>query len=238
MFRKTANRKGWLGCAIILIAASAHAQTISPVTVDFKEKARGKVTVTNNALFPMDVIFQPVSFDLTEDGHQIFRPLDSSVHVKLSTSSFRVPPRQSFDLVYEATSDSLPGWFAIDCQMSHLPRAGDLKVVAHLIHTVYLLQKKPLQKDDFAVDKVTYDPSKQELSVLLENKSSDMGRSLGIDVLHSAKNAGANVHRGGFVVLPHSKRSVSIAWTSADEPDGVVVQFDRFKLEAKLDSTP
>ena len=53
-------------------------------------------------------------FDVTEQGEVVDAPFDSTrLHVKLSAMSFRIPPRGSYTVFYEARADSLPAWFNI-----------------------------------------------------------------------------------------------------------------------------
>lgn len=79
----------------------AVAQTISPVIVEYREKAQGKFQLTNDSDFPLFVVLEPQSFSVDKGGNPTFRPLDPGIHVSLSTMSFRLAPKQ----VYTGISD-------------------------------------------------------------------------------------------------------------------------------------
>src|SRR5262245_33968270 len=135
---------GWMSCLLLagmLGAAPAHGQTIRPVVVEYRApRAQGRFGLVNEGLTPLDVVLEPKSFDVTEDGEPVYRPLDPRLHVRLSEMSLKIPPKQSRFVFYEATSDSVPGWFVIPCRMSGFPRRSGLDVCIELPHTVYLIQ--------------------------------------------------------------------------------------------------
>ena len=94
---------------LALLASAAHAQTISPVIVEYREKAQGKFQLFNDSDFPLNVVLEPQSFSVNSEGAPTFRALDPSIHVRLSTMSFRLAPRQTYTVFYQASADSLPG---------------------------------------------------------------------------------------------------------------------------------
>ena len=65
--------------------------------------------------------------------------------------SFRIPPRGSYRVFYEATGDTLPAWFNILSAMSGARTENGLNVRLLLPHVVYLNQKQPLRKAEVAV---------------------------------------------------------------------------------------
>src|SRR5258708_29831138 len=93
-----------------LVAESA-AQTVRPVIVQYNGTARGKFELVNNTLQPMNVVIEPKSFTITEEGDGVYGPLAKDIHLKLSAMSLSIPPKQSRYVFYEATADSLPAWF-------------------------------------------------------------------------------------------------------------------------------
>src|ERR1700675_4831535 len=97
----------------LVLAAPGFAQTVRPVIVQYSGAARGKFELVNNGLQPMSVVLQPMSFTITEGGDGVYGPLASSIHLKLSATSFRIPPQQSRFVFYEARADNLPAWFVI-----------------------------------------------------------------------------------------------------------------------------
>src|SRR5262245_9010890 len=106
----------------VLCATPLHAQTIRPVIVEYvKNKAQGRFELVNDGVTPLNVVLEPKSFDITEAGEPIYRPLDPRIHLRLSTMSVRIPAKQSRFVFYEASCDSLPAWFVIPCTFSGLP---------------------------------------------------------------------------------------------------------------------
>src|ERR1700674_3062281 len=101
------------GSVLIVAMGQACAQTVRPVIVQYGGSAQGKVELINNALQPLNVALEPMSFTITQDGNGVYGPLSSDVHLKLSAMSFRIPPRQSRFVFYEAKPDKLPAWFVI-----------------------------------------------------------------------------------------------------------------------------
>lgn len=85
-----------------LVAASA--QTVSPVVSEFnKAHGKGTVTATNNAIIPQVVTVRPYS-----TGPDGLRELDSTVHIRLSESSAKVPPRTAHSFDYDIICDKAP----------------------------------------------------------------------------------------------------------------------------------
>jgi hypothetical protein len=103
---------------LVVLAAPlpATAQTVQPVIAEHHgKKTQAKFELVNNGLVPLNVVIEPKSFDVSIDGEVTYRPLDSSVHLKLSAMSLRIPARQSRYVFYEASADSYPAWFVIPC---------------------------------------------------------------------------------------------------------------------------
>ncbi len=85
-----------------------RAQTVRPVIVEYKGSAKGKLELVNNSFQPTNVVIEPRSFTIKEDGDGIYGPLAKDIHLKLSSMSLRIPPKQSRYVFYEAKADSLP----------------------------------------------------------------------------------------------------------------------------------
>ncbi len=93
---------------------NATAQSVSPPIAEYQQRARSSFQLINSGLFPLSVVLEVRGFSVTEQGEVQDVPLDTSrVHVKLSAMSFRIPPRGTYTVFYEATADSLPAWFNI-----------------------------------------------------------------------------------------------------------------------------
>src|SRR6266850_3979310 len=135
------GRRAWrlllLVVGVSVSPRTAAAQTIRPVVVQYRQPhAQGRFEVVNDGLVPLSAVLEPKSFSVTDDGEAIYRPLDPSIHLRLSAMSFRIPPRQTRVVFYDVTADSVPSWFVIPCTLSGLPSRNGLDVRIELPHTV------------------------------------------------------------------------------------------------------
>src|SRR5262245_9319336 len=104
-FRSARVRRAILRALLPLLGAAtgpawtappARAQTVRPVVVEYVgSKVKGKFELVNDNLTPLSVILEPKSFDITETGEAVYRPLDPRIRLRLSAMSVRVPPQQS-----------------------------------------------------------------------------------------------------------------------------------------------
>src|SRR5258708_26740919 len=103
-------------CALILAAMQMAAQTVRPV-VDENivkgpgKKASGRIEYVNDSLQTLNVALDSRSFTVSDTGELSYQPLDARIHVKFSSMSFRIPPKQSYFVFYESWADALPSWF-------------------------------------------------------------------------------------------------------------------------------
>ena len=104
-----------LSSLLFLSACVASAQTIRPVIVEYVGQAKGRFELLNDSLVPTNVIVEPKGFLIRATGQVIYQDLDPSLHVKLSATSLRIPPKQGRFVFYEAKADLLPAWFVINC---------------------------------------------------------------------------------------------------------------------------
>jgi len=104
-----------LASAVLVFALSAgvSAQTVRPLINELSNPAKGRVEYVNDSLTPLNVVLEPKSFTVSETGEITYRQLDASVHLKLSTTSFRIQPQQTYYVFYEASSPQSPSWFVI-----------------------------------------------------------------------------------------------------------------------------
>lgn len=212
------------------IGRLARAQTISPVVVEYQEKGEGKIELTNSSLRPLVVILEPKSFNIAPDGTGIYRPLDASIHVELSTMSVRLLPKQSYTVFYKASADRLPAWFTIYAAFSSPQRAPGLSLRILLPHTVYLCQKEPLQKDAIALSNVFFDEEAKRVTFDIENRGADYGR------VRSGTASGGHDSSdvGGFALLPGGMRHVVIPWSGHEDPQQLKLHFDSFDLKSPV----
>jgi len=217
-----------LALAILLLASiAAHAQTVSPIITEYKEKGEGKITLTNDTLTPLVVFLQPQSFSINPDGSAKYRPLDPAIHVELSTTSVKLQPKQEFYVFYKAHADTLPAWFTIYATFSAQQRGPGLNLRIMLPHTVYLYQKQSLQKDGIKAGGATYDSAKKLVVCDLENVSKAYGRMRegSVDGRHES------VSIGGFPMLPGDPRHVEVEWTGKGVPESMAFHFDKFEIK-------
>jgi hypothetical protein len=92
----------------------------------------------NDSLTPLNVVLEAKSFTVSEDGEIDYRPLDPNIHLKLSTTSFRIQPKQTYYVFYEASAPPNPAWFVIYASFSGFPfrTAHGMNVRLQLPHTV------------------------------------------------------------------------------------------------------
>lgn len=217
-------------CIVLLLCGChAFAQTVSPVIVQYKVKASGRIELVNNTLAPMAVVLEPKSFSITPQGNGVYRPLDADIHLKLSTMSFRIEPGQTYYVFYKATASKLPAWFTIYSVFSSLHHEGGLDVRILLPHTVYLYPKRPLakEKDEIDVTQAAYIATEHKVVCDIKNIGPDLQRVQEVRV-SSANESQAGA---GFPLLPGGKRHVEVSWTEKETPRTIDLQFSHYVLK-------
>ena len=228
--------RGWLALLGWLTTPGAlAAQSVSPPIAEYQEKARSSFQLQNGSLFPLTVVLEVRGFQVSEAGEVVDTPLDTNrVHVKLSAMSFRIPPRGSYRVFYEATGDTLPAWFNILSAMSGARTENGLNVRLLLPHVVYLNQKQPLTKSQVAVRAFQLDPAGRKVRVQLENLGPNLGRVLQINVKNHHTTSDPS---GGFPLFPRSRRWVDLAWSDERPPAAVSVRVARFSIDTAVTPT-
>ncbi|MBI4165035.1 MAG: hypothetical protein HY508_04805 [Acidobacteria bacterium] len=207
-----------------------HAQAIRPVIAEYNEKARGRFDLVNDSLIPLNVVLETKSFSVGEDGSPTFRPLDKSIHLKLSQMSFRIPPQQTYYVFYEATAPHYPAWFVIYASFSGLPQQSGLNVQVELPHTVYMGQKVALTRDEVQLGKAEYLPGLKQVQIEIKNIGDRLGRVSEVEVRGDREKTAYS----GFPLMPGSRRRVTVEWKSSVPPQRAIVQFKNFKIETPL----
>jgi len=215
---------------IVLFGLPGVAQTVRPVIAEYEQKARSRFELVNDSLVPVNVVLEARSFDVTEDGLPVFRPLDKSTHLKLSSMSFRIPPQQTYYVFYEASADRYPAWFVIAATFAAAPRQTGLNVQVELPHTVYLLQKEPLAKSDVRVLTAEFIPRTRQVKIELQNTSNRLGRVQEVEVVGGQ----ARAYHPGFPLLPGARRRLQIRWDSPEPPAKFAIRFRKFEIVAKV----
>jgi hypothetical protein len=228
--RKISIWAGWLFWA----AGLCSAQTVRPLIDENVVRgpgkpAKGRIEYFNDSLQPLSVVLESKSFSVSETGEISYRPLDSGIQLKLSTMSFRLPPQQSYTVFYEASADAVPVWFVIYASFSGFRErtAQGLRVQVQLPHTIYLLPKQTIQKNELTIVAAQYVPGDKKVLVKVRNAGNAFGRVLESDV----SNGGARDTQGGFPLFPQSERQVEIPWTAGVNPSKLVLHLEHFTLE-------
>jgi hypothetical protein len=221
-----------LAICSLSITSTLAAQSVSPPLAEYQERTRSSFRLDNASLFPITVVLEVRGFRVTEAGEVVDVPLDTSrIKVKLSEMSFRIPPRGSHRVFYEATSDSLPAWFNILSAMSGARTESGLNVRLLLPHVVYLNQKQTLRKEQVAVRAFELDTLEKKARIQLENLGPNLGRVLQVSV---SGDGSATQLAGGFPLFPLSRRWTEVAWDGSRPPTRLGLRFARFSIDTVL----
>src|SRR3954452_17377857 len=190
--------------ALLTIPTHAHAQTVRPLIDELGNPGKGRIEYVNDSLTPLNVVLQAKSFSVDEQGQISYRPLDDGIHLKLSTTSFRIQPQQTYYVFYEASANAAPSWFVIYALFSGFQfrtREG-MSVQLQLPHTVYLLPKQGLEKSEVHISEAKYERAAKQVVLEVENTGDNFGRVLQTQIGYSHKKEEAP----GFPIFPHSRR--------------------------------
>src|SRR5438445_6542434 len=221
---------------ILALSVGANAQTVRPVINEISNPAKGHVEYVNEGMVPLNVVLEAKSFSVSETGEITYRPLDPSIHLKLSTTSFRIQPQQTYYVFYEASSPQSPSWFVIYAAFSGFPfrTAQGMNVRLELPHTVYLLPKQSVEKPEVHIERAELSPANNKVLLEVENTGNNFGRVLQTQLVYSKKKQEAP----GFPIFPHCKRILEVPLEEKAEgenvPLEVMLQFQNFKVEERL----
>jgi len=218
--------------ALLLVCCQAAAQTVRPLISELGNPAKGRVEYVNDSSVPLNVVIETRSFTVDENGGIKYRPLDGNIHLKLSATSFRIPPQQSYFLFYEASTDAAPAWFVIYGAFSGFGfrTAEGMNVRVQLPHTVYLLPKGGLEQADLHIVSCDFDPAEKKVIMVAENSSANFGR-IEQAFLSSGKK---RQEVPGFPIFPHSRRRMEYTWEADDPPEKVQLELEKFKVEGDV----
>lgn len=222
--------------AWFLLCGVMQAQTVRPLISELGNPAKGRVEYVNDSSVPLNVVVEAKSFSVDEKGGITYRPLDGNIHLKLSATSFRIPPQQTYFLFYEASSDKAPAWFVIYGAFSGFGfrTAQGMNVRVQLPHTVYLLPKEGVAQSDIHVVSCDFDPSSKKVTLVAENSSPNFGR-VQQAFLSSGKK---RQEQSGFPIFPQSRREMEYTWDGDGPPEKLVLELEKFKVESGVKSTP
>ena len=236
-FLRTARRLAASAVWLILAGTSVSAQTVRPVIDELVgTTVKGRIEYVNDGLTPLNVVLEPKSFTVSETGEVTYRPLDATVHLKLSASSFRIQPQQTYYVFYEASAPQVPDWFVIYASFTGFAfrTAQGMNVRLQLPHTVYMLPKQSVEKSELHIVRAELDAAQNKVTVEVENTGNNFGRILQTQLVYSKKKQDAQ----GFPIFPHSKRILEVPLEQKAEGENVPVEvsvnLEKFKLEEKL----
>jgi len=221
---------------LCFLAPPALAQTISPVIVEYADKADGRFQIYNDADIPLTVVLEPHSFTVDSTGKAIFRKLDPGLHVQLSTTSFHLAPKQTYYVFYKATTEAHPNWFCIYATVTGPVSASGLKLAIELPHTVYLVGRKPLDQSQVSWNRAesSTEGGKRLVTAEVENHGAEFSRIQEVEVTStSGKQTFA-----GFPLFPGQRRDIELDWDQPGVPQRIVLKFQRFKIESSLKNSP
>jgi hypothetical protein len=222
--------------ALLALCCMAPAQTVRPLINELGNPAKGRVEYFNDANVPLNVVIEAKSFSVSEAGEISYRPLESNIHLKLSATSFRIPPQQSYYLFYEAQTDNAPAWFVIYAAFSGfgLRTQEGMNVRVQLPHTVYLLPKGAVGKADIRIVSTDYDQASRKLRVVTENSGPYFGRVLQVFLTSGRKHQEVP----GFPLFPQSRRLMEYTWEPDTPPEKISLEFEKFKVESEVKAAP
>ncbi len=195
-------------------------------------KADGRFQIYNDGEVPLTVVLEPHSFSVDSNGNPTFRKLDPEIHVQLSSTSFRLQPKQTYFVFYKASSETLPNWFCVYATVTGSTTSTGIKLALQLPHTVYLLDKKPLDPDQIAWIRSESSTvgNKRQIVAEVENHSTEFSRVRDVQVT----SANGKQSFAGFPLFPGQRRLIELDWDGTSEPQHIQLSFDRFKKESDL----
>jgi hypothetical protein len=229
--RRPAGARFALVLGIVGLVRPLSAQTVRPAVVEYSQQARGKFELVNETLFPLTVVLEPRGFHVEPSGELIEEPLDTTrIQVKISAMSFRIPPRETYTVFYEATARNFPAWFLVSSTLTGARTQTGLNVRIELPHVVYMLQPEPLRKTEVAIRAFEFDSTAKRVHVEVENTGNSLGRVLSSEVSGNGKRPTPG---GAFPLFPHSQRRLEIPWTEDATPEKLVLRFANFTMEER-----
>lgn len=218
---------------LLFLPHRTPSQTVSPVIVEYNGKADGRFSVINDSDIPLTVTVEPHSFSVDSTGKATFRKLDPGLHVELSSTSFRLAPKQTYYVFYKATTETYPNWFCIYSSFTGATTKEGIKLSLDLPHTVYLLDKKTLEQSQISWNRaeLTAVGDKRVINAEVENHGTAYGRVQEVEIVSAS---GKHSAFGGFPLFPGQHREIQVDWDEPGTPQQIVLKFAHFKMESDL----
>jgi P pilus assembly chaperone PapD len=210
----------------------AHAQTIRPVVSEYQLQARGRLEVVNDSDRPLNVVIEPHGFSVSDSGEMQEQPFPAGVHLELSATSLRLPPRQSRFVFYEARAERGPAWFVLYANFTGFPahEFSGLNVQLELPHIVYLLPKEAWKRTDLHVTSVDVHADTGVVALVIENDGPSFGRVSSLQIEGPRRKFTVP----GFALFPGRQRRVEIPWDGSEPPASVDVKTKEFSFTERV----
>jgi P pilus assembly chaperone PapD len=214
---------------LLTSAVAMHAQSVRPAVVEYTAAAEGQYDVVNDSLLPLVVTMEAKSFTIDNEGVAKFTALSPAIHLQLSETSLRIPPRSHRTIYYKANAASYPAWFCIYSTFSGLPKRGSMNMELELPHTVYLLSKTEAKRDQVVIENLHTEAG--ELQGTVRNNSLNMIRLLSLQMVSAD---GKKIEEGGFPLLPGGERSLHLPFTAKTQPQALRAKLSHFTIEGQV----
>ncbi len=215
-------------CVLACAAAGTvvHAQQVSPTVAEFTKKARGTIQVTNVSKEPKIVSCAAQGFDADEHGAAHAHPLDSGLHVRLSTGRIELPADGTRQISFDATPAVTPAWFMVTCQFVPVQRNAGLNIALDVSSIVVVRDKQ------FDTDGVALKAQREGDKVRIEVTNSGTGLAR----VDSGQVIGhrAQADLGTFLLYPHQRRLVLTDWKQSVPPNSVRIQIGKKRMETAV----
>ncbi len=135
-------------------------------------------------------------------------------------------------MFYKASADRLPAWFVIYATITGKTTPTGIKIAVELPHTIYLLTKKALAREDLVWLRADARPDKKLIEAEVENRGAEVSRVLEVEVTSST----GKKEYSGFPLFPGQRRNMQLDWDQPGEPQRIVLKFGHFKTESSIRS--
>ena len=220
---------------MLFLARIAPAQTISPVIVEYPEKADGRFQIYNDGDLPLMVVVEPHSFSVDSTGKSNISPARSRSARRTLLHQF--PRGTQANLLrflqgHDGNVSELVLHLRDSNRRDHLD--GLEACLAIAAHRVYLLGRKSLEESKISWNKaeISVKGDRRQITAEIENHGTEYGRVQEVDVL-SGSGSGKQTFPG-FPLFPGQKRDIELDWDQPGTPSQIVLKFPKFKMESEL----
>lgn len=214
---------------LLLFACVTPAQSVRPAVVEYTTAGEGSFDVVNDSFAPLYISMEAKSFTIDPEGTAHFVPLSSAIHLQLSQTSLRLPPRTHRTVYYKASADSYPAWFCIYSNFAGAPKRNAMNVNLELPHTVYLLSKTRVESDAVVIDHLHREGD--TVLGVVSNHGSNMVR---LQSLQLVDRNGKKRDEGGFPLLPGGIRDIQLPLRHEEQPERVRAKFGHTTVEGSV----